>query len=122
MLSAYRFAIIEDNLNFAKLVDWTLNAEVKFFKEVSQFKDDGFDLVFLDLRLGETWGIDTIIALKKITSIPIIVLTGLGGAYLAGSDYKAYLEAGAVEVYDKQIVNDAAWPGMLQKILKDHGK
>lgn len=123
-LRGYKFAIIEDSVDFALTVGWTidgspfLNAELDIYKEVSKFKDKGYDLIFTDLRLKETWGAETIRALKEKTKAPIVVLTGLGGPFMSASDMQLFKDAGAVEIFNKEAITDPAWPDMIKAIAE----
>lgn len=122
MLTKLKFAIVEDNPDYANVVGWMINGNIKIFKEVSEFKDEGFDCVFCDLRLKETYGLDTIKALREKTCKPIIVLTGMGAGFLGATDFQAFLDAGADEVYRKEIITDPTFPDMVLKIIEKHNR
>lgn len=131
-MNTLKCAIIEDNKEFSQLVDWIMGDEnrVKFFKEVSDFTDEGFDVVFCDLRLTETWGVDTVKALRPKTKAAIIVLTGLGTApanledqagpsttFLTGLDHVSLIEAGADEVFLKDKVQDPHFADLVKQVI-----
>jgi len=119
-----KIAIIEDDKNFAQVVDWKLETDTIIrFPEVENFQNDAFDVVLCDLRLVNTWGIETITELRKLTDLPIIVLTGLGGPYLSATDMQAMLDAGAAEVWQKETINDPTFRQMIEEVIrKHHGK
>lgn len=114
-----KIAIIEDDNDFAFLVQYLLDDEITRFKEVDDFVDSGFDLVITDLRLKHTYGLETVIELKPKTNAPIVVLTGLAGPYLTASDMKLFTDAGATEVFSKDVVNDPTFPIMLKNIINN---
>ena len=114
-----KVAIIEDDKEFPNLVSIRLDTQVIPFAEVNNFKDDNFDVVLTDLRLKNTWGIETIIELRKKTAAPIVVLTGMAGPYLTATDMSAFLKAGANEVFYKEFVNDPTFKIQIEGIVKN---
>lgn len=117
----YKIAIIEDNKDFATVIGILLKrAAVQHFTEVSNFIDNDFALVLADLRLKETYGTETILRLKKKTSAPIIVLTGMGGTFLSASDMKMFLDAGALDAFNKDTVTDPSFPDIIEKIIVEN--
>lgn len=107
-------AVIEDNSLDRFLISKSIG-DVDYFMNVSDFEDQGYELVFTDLSLPETWGDETVVELRKKTKAPIIVLTGLGGRYLSGKAMKSLIDAGASEVFSKEILEDCEY---LKNIVK----
>lgn len=114
----YKVAIIEDDHPFRMVLNYFLGESCAMFADVSEFEDTGFDVVFTDLKLNGTWGVDTVIALRKKTTAPIIIMTGLGGAYLSGTVMKSLIDAGASEVWTKQVIHDPAFIEMARTIVR----
>ncbi len=108
-------AVIDDNQDFRDFFKIKLEGNIDSFKEVSEFQDNGYDVVFTDLKLYETFGVDTIYALKKKTNAPIVVLTGLSN--MSASEMKIFLDAGAKEVWSKERINDPAFLTMVQEVV-----
>jgi len=116
-----KIAIIEDSKDFADVVAATLAEDTVIrFKEVADFVDKEFDLILCDLRLRETWGHDTIIALRQKTDLPMIALTGLGGPLLKATDMQTLMQAGCNEVYNKEIITDPGFPMMIRSFLEKY--
>ena len=116
----HRFAIVEDNKEYALVLGWKLEGEPSLFTEVSQFVDTGFEVVFCDLRLKETYGAETVKKLREKTTAPIIVLTGLGHGTLAFSEMKDFIDAGADEVFPKEVISDPTFPEQVDAIIAKH--
>lgn len=116
-----KIAIIEDDEDFATIVDLKFpDGEFTHFKEVDEFEDKGYDAVITDLRLKKSWGQETIHQLRKKTTAPIIVLTGLGGHFLSAKDMQIFLEAGATEAFQKDIITNARFPDIIKEIVGNH--
>src|SRR5512140_1599252 len=74
---------IEDNDDDALLYRRMLSREgfdvelARGLDEATQLlRNNRFDAVLLDLRLGESTGIETLRAVRKMTDLPVIVLSG----------------------------------------------
>lgn len=117
---AFSVAHIEDNAEYASLVDYVLPYDITRFYNVDDFEDDVFDIIITDLRLTKTYGLETIKELRSKTDLPIIVLTGMGGNYLRGRDYQAFMEAGANEVFDKEMVSDPTFALQVIEVLEEY--
>ncbi len=120
MDGVYRIAIIDDSKDFIFLVKQILQhtdlfkAECDSYPEVSKYDDSKkYDLILTDLRLNETYGVDTILKLKEKTKNVIVVLTGLGGDLMTESDAQILIDAGASAVISK---NDVSSQAFLEKI------
>jgi two-component system aerobic respiration control sensor histidine kinase ArcB len=85
--------------------------------EMIKTKNTEYDLIFMDIGLGDMTGNDVIRIIRdmdhEIHNIPIVALTG----YICTSDQNACLEAGANEVACKPITYEA-----LQTILNHYSK
>ncbi len=120
MDGVYRIAIIDDSKEFIFLIKTILErtdlftAECDGYSEVSKYDDSKkYDLILTDLRLNETYGVDTILKLKEKTKNVIVVLTALGGSLMTESDAQIFIDAGASAVIGKDEVGK---PGFLEKI------
>ncbi|HBD93635.1 MAG: hypothetical protein A2015_14910 [Spirochaetes bacterium GWF1_31_7] len=102
-----KILMIEDNYDdlailnehFKKHKDYQVVHSDSLRKSVENFSNEDIDLIFLDLYLPDSRGIDTLIKLKSsFKSIPIIILTEINDAELA---VKA-LNYGAQDYIEKQ--------------------
>ncbi len=108
-------AVIDDNEDFSNFFKLKLDGSIDLYPEVSQFEDKGYDVVFTDLKLFETFGVDTVCALSKKTYAPIIVLTGINN--MSSRDMKVFLDAGAKEIWSKERINDPTFLDMVKEVV-----
>lgn len=78
-----RALLVEDDDNFAEYLAKILARHGHRPTRVSRGEDAALrhrdaDVVLLDLRLPDTPGLDVLRGLRKVTDVPILVLTGLG--------------------------------------------
>lgn len=106
-----KVALIDDNEMDRFLIERLLK---EYFKDIELYKSiteaQGkitADMVFCDLDLGETWGVDTIKRARELwPSKHIIAITSLAGKYLFGSVTLPILEVGANEVISKNNLDE----------------
>lgn len=86
--------LVEDHLGEADLVkEWLANAATHAFAvthvctaytAVRHLNDGSYDVVLLDLSLPDSYGIETILAIREVNPhIPIVVMTGIRHTRLA---------------------------------------
>ena len=114
--NALNAAMIEDAEYFIDYVDCITPFHIDRYHNVDEYKDDNYDVVITDLGLSKTYGTETIKSIRAKTKAPIVVLTGLGGAYLTGTMYKSFLDAGASEVFQKEAINDPYFVDQIKRI------
>jgi signal transduction histidine kinase len=90
-----------EDVRFVVKVKHSLTEALDFFGEDSR-STTGLSIVLLDLSLPDSWGMDTILALrKKAFDLPIVVLTGFDdqqqGILAMQAGAQDYLSKGAVD-------------------------
>ena len=66
-----------------------------------------FSLIISDLRLPGSYGFETVERVRGLfPDVPLLVVTGMGGAYMTGDLIVGLMERGAHNVISKEILSD----------------
>lgn len=77
------------------------------------------DLIITDLRLPQTYGYETIEEIRRYyPEHPLLVLTGMGGAYLTGDLIRNLIECGATNVVSKDLLGDPHLTRLIESLIK----
>ena len=122
-----RILFVEDNQEFAQLVERWLTSQSDNSIQISQtervdsalheLETEAFDLMLLDLGLHDTRGIETITALQGVAfHLPMVVLTGENDPTVC----KTATESGAACVIDKKSARPEQLLGAIRNALLQH--
>ena len=116
-------AHIEDCLVDSQILNEILRDkfEVFHFIDLKKFlkSQETFDLIIADLRLPDSYGFETVKAVKKAhKNTPIIILTGMGGAFLTGDLIQSLFTNGADNVVSKDLLADGHLLEILSKAIE----
>jgi signal transduction histidine kinase len=86
-MEAIKVLIVEDDPAYARLIREMLKGSSRagfdlthvggLSSALKRLKEEVFDIVLLDLNLPDSWGFDTFERLHAVSSMPIVVLTGI---------------------------------------------
>jgi len=119
-----KIAHLEDNEGDNILLRKTLKdmADIQHFYSFQEMQNapKDFDLIITDLGLPDVYGTETLIALRdKFGQIPILALTGLGGAFITGDEVRAMMDAGADNVVSKDLIRDRRMITLIKQLLNE---
>lgn len=111
-----RIALIEDSLSDAFIFKKAVSRNCDHFETLSLFLESGkkYDIIFTDLNLPDSYGVETVSKLREENQGTIAVLSGMAGGYMTGASLAKLINAGADEVFDKNKLSDIEY----QKIIK----
>lgn len=119
----HHIAHVEDSQEDHTLLLKALRGQYRIthFKTLTAFRDGEarHDLIIADLGLPETFGVETLKAIRAHDPhTPILALTGLGGPYITGDIVKSMMDAGADNIISKEIICDERVLSIISDLLK----
>lgn len=114
-------AVIEDSVGDISFYDKTFlkGLQRNIYNTYQEFNDSdkNYSLVILDLNLPDKFGLDLVKGVRSIFKGTIIVITGMGEDHLRGKNMHDIIEAGANDVFQKNLIGKNSYSKMIRDCI-----